>query len=846
LKLLSTDADGSFGGTFAATRDLLVLGAFEAKAQFDEANVPAKASLTSAKATGVQKVEVTFNKPLDNTAKFSLKRGNAEVKTNDAVFAADKKSAVLTLTDSKIIAGDYTVTLGGIDSAAIDKATASFVGEVEKVQKIEFVTASDTIAYAAKVIVKLKGVNQYGEAASVNAGNYDVYSSNNAVVKMNRSTTDSTLVLTLNTLGFTQGVGVVPVTVVNNDSHVTATKNFKVGTQPILTKLELGEARYSVGTSLSGKGENVKFDLNLFDQYGSMIPFDSLKTPVNDAVQVIWNDYLKDVSKEIQDNGDNIPELKLALTADVDKVGDYNFTAISQAASATGKISIGSAKLAAKVEIGQMNGVIAAGDDDVYVPIVAYDAMGKQLSIEDLTSEANVRRINVSVSGGTNPNSVSFNNGSGMTTVSTIEDSGEHKGTVHIKGISNSAKGAVSVTVFIATANVSSTATKTYTIQDARVPDHFKEVTAPAKAVVAGGYSKFEYSIIDQYDEVLDDAVNNDNFGNAVLSGSAANKYSVVVTATTYGSAASAYLGTDADHGTATPIATATYSSNVKDDFKKFNDVFRLITTSAAKPGDYVEYTAEIFENGTSLDKVTNKIVVADATDGDLNYNVAAIPTLFNTIDSNSVTDNVYYDGASKSTPTNTYSAQINAGTSQLAQEIKVEATNNAGDTVALPNQIISASSSDTSVARTALNSNGKGYVIGNKKGTATLNVTYKTLKGQIKQATLTVNVSDQPIAVASIKAGETARDVSKAAGISAPLAMDLTVYDSYNNKYEKDEISQYDYLLAVNYIITNLKGGAASVDQNGQITGDVGAIFDLTAVSANGKSATTSITIIN
>ncbi|WP_189020300.1 S-layer homology domain-containing protein, partial [Paenibacillus marchantiophytorum] len=62
LKLLANGTDGTFGGMSNATRDLLVSGAYEAKQQY----VPAgKVSVTGAKATGVQKVEVTFNKPVD-------------------------------------------------------------------------------------------------------------------------------------------------------------------------------------------------------------------------------------------------------------------------------------------------------------------------------------------------------------------------------------------------------------------------------------------------------------------------------------------------------------------------------------------------------------------------------------------------------------------------------------------------------------------------------------------------------------------------------------------------------------------------------------------------------------
>ena len=107
LKLLPAGADGKFGGQANATRDLLLTGAYEAKAQYVS---PGKVSVTEAKATGVKTVTVTFNKPVDtDKAKVALTKGTVAVATT-AKFADDKKSVVLTLTDIKIGEGEYTAT----------------------------------------------------------------------------------------------------------------------------------------------------------------------------------------------------------------------------------------------------------------------------------------------------------------------------------------------------------------------------------------------------------------------------------------------------------------------------------------------------------------------------------------------------------------------------------------------------------------------------------------------------------------------------------------------------------------------------------------------------------------
>ncbi|MEC0232220.1 hypothetical protein P4I72_34490, partial [Paenibacillus alba] len=255
------------------------------------------------------------------------------------------------MTDAKISNGEYKVSMSGIDEATVDKTTATFTGQDEVLQKIDFVNAGDTIAYTDKVIVKAKAVNQYGEAASTNAGSYNVYTSAATFTKIAKDA-DGTLLITLDTKtnDTTQGVSVIPVTIVNNDSHITVTKNFKLGTQPILTKLELGQARYSVGTALNGKGENVKYDLNLYDQYGGSIAYNSLSD--YSATTLIWNDFIdsKDVTYEIEDNGNDIPEVKISLINDLDKAGDFNFTVFNQAATATGKITVNSAKVANKIQ----------------------------------------------------------------------------------------------------------------------------------------------------------------------------------------------------------------------------------------------------------------------------------------------------------------------------------------------------------------------------------------------------------------------------------------------------------------------------------------------------------------
>ncbi|MDD9272301.1 S-layer homology domain-containing protein [Paenibacillus sp. GCM10023248] len=816
LKLLSNNEDGTFGGQANATRDLLLTGAYEAKQQY----VPAgKVSVTGAKATGVQKVEVTFNKPVDTEkAALSLKKGSAEVATTTA-FAADKKSAVITLTDARISNGEYTVSMSGLDAAAVDKTTATFKGEDEVLKSIDFVNAGDTVAYADKVIVKAKAVNQYGEAASTNAGSYDVYTSAATFTKLTKDT-DGTLLITLDTKvdgQTTQGVSVIPVTIVNNDSHITVTKNFKLGTQPILTKLELGEARYSVGTALNGKGENVKYDLNLYDQYGSVMSYEMLNSEnkLKDT-SLVWNDYLasEDVSYVVEDNGNDIPQVKISLLKDVDKSGDFGFTVFNQAATATGKVSIQSAKVATKIEIGEMNDVIASGDTEVYVPVIGYDAKGNQLSAADLASDANVDRINVSISGATGSNK--------------IVASGEHKGMIKLDTIEAGSKGAVSVTAVIATANANSTATKTYTVHDARIADHLKEVTVPAKNVVAGATSDFEFNVIDQYGQVLDDSNYVNDNGSVVDSATGNTKYKVVATAVTYDAA-----GKVIDNATAHVVmpnddvlTTSTYEKGTND-FKAFNDEFTFETTKEAKEGTYVKFTAQIFKGEQEISKVERTLTVV-GEDADLTYSVGTVAPLFNAMDSDVVKD-----------------SELDVATSKLAREVKISAKNAAGEAVELPAVITQITSSNTSVAQVAMGTGkdaGKGFVLGNKEGTATLNVTYQTVDGSTKQASVPVTVKSDMVAVDKLEAGETEATIG-ATGSNAYAVADLTVTDNYGVEYDKGEAPAYNYLLGLTFSTDNVKG-KVEIGSDGTIKADSGSTFDLIITSPNGKSVVTSVIV--
>ncbi|WP_174349922.1 S-layer homology domain-containing protein [Paenibacillus sp. JMULE4] len=196
---------------------------------------------------------------------------------------------------------------------------------------------------------------------------------------------------------------------------------------------------------------------------------------------------------------------------------------------------------------------------------------------------------------------------------------------------------------------------------------------------------------------------------------------------------------------------------------------------------------------------------------------------------------------------------------SKFAKEIKFNVTNAAGDAVAIPGIIETITSSDPNVVKVGRSNDNRGYVLGNKAGTATVNIVYKTNKGESKVASVTVNVKDEVVAASQVEADArayqrmTVSDNVYSAEFNAFTAMNLKVYDNYGIKYQKDEVQKYNFALAVVLIADHIVGdldkgdtGTVTVDPDGtvHVVGNV-TQFDITAHLPNNKSATTEIRLL-
>ncbi|MBD0384196.1 S-layer homology domain-containing protein [Paenibacillus sedimenti] len=813
LKLLPAGADGKFGGQDNATRDLLLTGAYEAKQQY----VPAgKVSVTEAKATGVKKVTVTFNKPVDTAkAKLALKKGSVDVVTETA-FNEDKKSAVLTLKDVKIGDGDYTVTLSGLEAETVGTTTATFKGEVEAVKKLDFVSAADTIAQTTKAQVKLAAKNQYDEVVDMSASNFTAVVSgfDSSLVKDN----EGYLVVKINTKRMTgatsdtsPGLTMIPVYVYNNDTRLSVQKTFKLGSIPFVSKIELSEAKYSGDkkTAITTTGETATFTLNQFDQYGNPVAYDDANNSATN-VNVIVSPYEEKIDWEYGDFDNNgFGEVKLSLKGNVDKSGEYNVTVYSGSSSATAKFKIGSTKLATKIEFGDLTEDFATLDEDKYIPLIAYDADGNKLSKDDIASTENVARIKVT--------------GSNVSAVS-IATSGQHKGEIKIDKFTGPADSIAYLNAYIATVNVNSNISKQIKIGKPRFADSLKLVDENKLRAVLGADSEFKIEVRDQYGKKIDTV-------GTITEGSNTVTYSV-------------YVGFTADtnsHVTLTGKATETTAvlgtlangqnyTFTSANFGLFNKGLKFQTDD----GFYGKGTVKVvlqksIDGGTTWKEVTTMsrdITAINPANVDLTYALDKPTTLFAAQDSKLLTD-----------------AQKDVTTSVVARTIKITAKDSAGNSVAIPeDRITSVTSSvySAAVAKELSTSGGNGKVIGNKKGTATINVIYNDAKGGIKTDSFSVEVKDETPSIETITADE--KYDSTTNKTFAWEYMNLKLKDQYGVEYKEGNINAYDTLTQVRYTIEDVVGGTVtSFDtKTGAINVGTATGFTLKAYTANGKVVTT------
>ncbi|SDO62168.1 S-layer homology domain-containing protein [Paenibacillus sp. yr247] len=822
--------EGTDGAAFATRADLVV-GAFTADAAI---SAMGKVSVSEAKATGVKTVTVTFNKPVDDTkANVALTKGSVAVATT-AKFADDKKSVVLTLTDVKIGEGTYTATLSGLDAAGVDKTTATFTAENEKVSKLEFVNAGEKIAKSVNAVVRVKATNQYGEVSSLTTGNYTAYVSG-TTQPITRNDDTGYLELTIDTSAKQPEIDVIPVNVFLTNSSVSVQKVFKVGTEPYVTKIELGNVKYpATKTALTSQGDTAEISITRYDQYGDKIVWNnSYAQAIKDRLAVgtpIITPFSFDALAYDAVNS-TYDTLKVKLANNIDKAGDYQVSFYVGASTATATIKTQSSLLAQKVEFGEFNGVIAEGDGATagamngatYIPVVAYDAAGAKLSAQDIADNADLKRFSISVSGA---DYASGNNGNDA-----IVRTGEHKGQIKLDNITSLSKGVVYLNLGIYNANVQTNAQTSFTVQDSRKPETIVlDGDKPAQKGLLGATTTVKWIVKDQYGATLK---------KTVPSLQANYKVSVTVTGQTYATFTNTAIAG------AWNAATSAYEFTGAN-LDAFNSKDLVFTAALAGGKDTVKAELIDVAKASTIKSVDSSLQVV-GTSG-LTYSVNAVKDLFAALDNSATPADDKELTAAADTLGNANG--IWATSSKFARKLAVKAIDKSGDAVAITgSRIISAGTSDSSVAKAVYNA-GDVYVLGNKAGKATLTVVFKKDGGSTQDQTLDLNVKADAVTAASISAD--ANKTGLAGGATTVLALmpNLKVVDNYGVEYTDTDIAKYSAFLGVQYVVSGAKNCTVTIDNSGAVTvtdlttsANPKFEFSIKAITANGKSVSTLVT---
>lgn len=820
LKLLSNGTDGTFGGTSAATRDLLVLSSYEAKQQY-KPTFNGKYSIASFKATNANELTLELNGAVTEEAAKTLK---IEIKKDGNVLSSgyttkwsdDKTKAVLTF-DSKFQENKFDVTISGVSNIDDTAKTSSVTTTKEKVTKIDFLTASDTIPLAVdkyeqpiypgyKVRIDFKATNQYGQKASFNASNFDIRVSDG----------DAAPIAGEQAINLTEDAKQerndrISITILHEDSGVQINKIFTVGDNPIVSKVEVGDLLNSAGNKVDSiEAKSYAYlDIKAWDQYGLRVENKGL---LNDTVTVSTTDRDLEVGDNDKDAfvdnavGDNAADLKLVSTNNEEKT--INVSIFARGGQSVNKdIKVKASKVPATVEFGSYNYTLAEGDvhtgdeavdNKFYVPIVIKDSKGETLTAQEIVDAYGDGRekLDVRASGGINLESAE------------IATTGSHKGQIAIKNADRKGTASLSVTLRdIPTQKASFN----ISVGDAREAQEIKFSTTPKKQMVAGSDNELKFKFYDQQGSELK-YVNNNDYDYYVKVSYKLNSLSGT------GDAGLTFLASkEKDAASANTdqrkfiFAPKTVSEEVYQRFdlkgpdaytgqweNLFDKSFKVYSKAGAPKAAYT-VKAELYridkkaKSGTAdqlVDDVSQVIEVIDPkdTNNKLTYEVYLDKGVNNTIlaaaDYLNLDNNYNQDATTGKTVNDvTY---LNNNYNKLGKEVKVRAKNSSGEEVKFPAKVTGVVSSNPSVVNNI--TDGK-VVYGLDAGTATVNVFFENAKGEPQTASLNVTTKNEGPSIASISLKKTGKQYSSLTGLvgkyvwDANLAEKITVKDQYGDE---------------------------------------------------------------
>lgn len=442
--------------TTNAKRDALVSTTYVAKDKVVAPNPTGVATgISELKATGGSKLTVKLDGAADTTkAKFAVTRDGESVTVKEVKWADSKASADLIL-DGKLLDAAYEVTLSGIEKPDTAKAKATVNAEAEKVTKIDFVTASETIPQADNVRIEFKVVNQYGEDAKIPASDLDIDVTGIEDGDDSDVPGLSAIELDLANEDDYDRNDRINVQITDDENKVSASKVFTIGDEQYISKVEIGKLMDKTGkeiTSVEEGDDDIYLQVFAYDQYGvRVLDEEVLKDDIDLSGASDIDVYTDEAQRFLDVDSDEYPDLRLEVEAEADD-GEQTITIFASSSSESKKIKIATDSKPATVKFNVSSLTLSTLDGRVdnngdliyssdsssvlyhrYVPITVVNEAGQELSKEEIAEAAADGLLEVDSSGAVDN--------------AEIVESGAFQGQVLVTGEDDAGNGTVEITI---------------------------------------------------------------------------------------------------------------------------------------------------------------------------------------------------------------------------------------------------------------------------------------------------------------------------------------------------------------------------------------------------------------
>lgn len=374
-----------------------------------EVEVKLEAITATAKLTGADKLELTFNQAVDTAkAVITVKNANGNTVNQTAAFNADKNVATLEFASS-LLEGSYTVSVTGLQEAAI---TATFTAEDEKVAKIEFTSDKAVLIRGydeddATYTVGYKVLNQYGEDVT---SDYEDQLTFTVGRGSNSKVSAEDGVLTVPEAGVLNLNDKIAVSVLDVESSTFANTVLTVVSPARVAEISIDKLYNEDGDTLTAGDDAAEYFLIVTakDQYGN--PIKDASYVKDDVVVSVSNQNYASVDYVTDSNTkgdfttveiDDVEYVALALAGDEDEdnavaAGTSKVTIVSTTTGKLASFDVVVKEAVAADSVTFSSPSFAAAGEEFNVPFTAVDQFGNAITS---ASKLNAAFSNITVGG---------------------------------------------------------------------------------------------------------------------------------------------------------------------------------------------------------------------------------------------------------------------------------------------------------------------------------------------------------------------------------------------------------------------------------------------------------------